>query len=96
MQAGPGSVDRIRALVGAPPDGADVVLDFVGADPTLSTARQVVATGGQLMLVGLAGGGLPVRPVADEPPPMETGVMVPFWGTRAELREVIALRSSLP
>ncbi|MCW3818701.1 NAD(P)-dependent alcohol dehydrogenase [Micromonospora sp. DR5-3] len=93
VQAGPDSVDRIRALVGAPPDGADVVLDFVGADPTLSTARQVVATGGQLLLVGLAGGTLPVRPVADEPPavPLETGVMVPFWGTRAELQEVIAL-----
>ncbi|MEU2616307.1 zinc-binding dehydrogenase [Micromonospora sp. NPDC007271] len=93
VQAGPDSVDRIRALVGPPPDGADVVLDFVGADPTLTTARQVVATGGQLMLVGLAGGTLPVRPVADEPPtvPFETSVMMPFWGTRAELQEVIAL-----
>lgn len=93
VQAGPDSVDRIRALVGAPPDGADVVLDFVGADPTLTTARQVVATGGQVLLVGLAGGTLPVRPVADAPPtlPLETSVEVPFWGTRAELREVIAL-----
>ncbi|KKK07658.1 NAD(P)-dependent alcohol dehydrogenase [Micromonospora sp. HK10] len=93
VQAGPDSVDRIRALVGSPPDGADVVLDFVGADPTLTTARQVVATGGQVLLVGLAGGTLPVRPVADEPPtlPLETSVEVPFWGTRAELREVIAL-----
>ncbi|NES32010.1 alcohol dehydrogenase catalytic domain-containing protein [Micromonospora terminaliae] len=93
VQAGPDSVDRIRALVGPPPDGADVVLDFVGADPTVTTARQVVATGGQVLLVGLAGGTLPVRPVADEPPtlPLETAVEVPFWGTRAELQEVIAL-----
>jgi propanol-preferring alcohol dehydrogenase len=93
VQAGPDSVDRIRALVGPPPDGADVVLDFVGADPTVTTARQVVATGGHLLLVGLAGGTLPVRPVADEPPtvPLETTVEVPFWGTRAELQEVIAL-----
>ncbi|MFI2652839.1 MULTISPECIES: NAD(P)-dependent alcohol dehydrogenase [Micromonospora] len=96
VQAGPDSVDRIRALVGPPPDGADVVLDFVGADPTLTTARQVVATGGQVLLVGLAGGTLPVRPVADEPPtvPLETAVEVPFWGTRAELQEVIALARS--
>ncbi|MEU1688159.1 NAD(P)-dependent alcohol dehydrogenase [Micromonospora sp. NPDC005707] len=93
VQAGPDSVDRIRALVGPPPDGADVVLDFVGADPTVTTARQVVATGGRVLLVGLAGGTLPVRPVADEPPtvPLETSVEVPFWGTRAELQEVIAL-----
>lgn len=93
VQGGPDSVDRIRALVGPPPDGADVVLDFVGADPTVTTARQVVATGGQVLLVGLAGGTLPVRPVADEPPtvPLETMVEVPFWGTRAELQEVIAL-----
>ncbi|MFC0032156.1 NAD(P)-dependent alcohol dehydrogenase [Micromonospora chaiyaphumensis] len=93
VQAGPDSVDRIRALVGPPPDGADVVLDFVGADPTVTTARQVVATGGQVLLVGLAGGTLPVRPVADEPPtvPLETMVEVPFWGTRWELQEVIAL-----
>ncbi|MFG3603381.1 NAD(P)-dependent alcohol dehydrogenase [Micromonospora chersina] len=96
VQAGPDSVDRIRALVGPPPDGADVVLDFVGADPTVTTARQVVATGGQVLLVGLAGGTLPVRPVADEPPtvPLETVVQVPFWGTRAELQEVIALARS--
>ncbi|SCL48756.1 NAD(P)-dependent alcohol dehydrogenase [Micromonospora chersina] len=96
VQAGPDSVDRIRALVGPPPDGADVVLDFVGADPTVTTARQVVATGGQVLLVGLAGGTLPVRPVADEPPtvPLETAVEVPFWGTRAELQEVIALARS--
>ncbi|TYB35656.1 NAD(P)-dependent alcohol dehydrogenase [Micromonospora sp. AP08] len=96
VQAGPDSVDRIRALVGPPPDGADVVLDFVGADPTVTTARQVVATGGQVLLVGLAGGTLPVRPVADEPPtvPLETAVQVPFWGTRSELQEVIALARS--
>ena len=93
VQAGPDAVDKIRELVGPAPDGADVVLDFVGAQPTLDTARQVVATGGQILLVGLAGGTLPVRPVADEPPPvpLETGVVVPFWGTRAELHEVIAL-----
>ncbi|MGY0007163.1 NAD(P)-dependent alcohol dehydrogenase [Micromonospora sp. I033] len=93
VQAGPDSVDRIRALVGPPPDGADVVLDFVGADATVTTARQVVATGGQVLLAGLAGGTLPVRPVADEPPtlPFEVAVEVPFWGTRAELQEVIAL-----
>ncbi|QDY08708.1 NAD(P)-dependent alcohol dehydrogenase [Micromonospora sp. HM134] len=93
VPAGPDTVDRIRELVGPAPDGADVVIDCVGLDATLTTARTVVATGGRLLLVGLGGGTLPVRPVADEPPtvPFETSVEVPFWGTRAELQEVIAL-----
>jgi propanol-preferring alcohol dehydrogenase len=93
VQAGPDTVDKIRAIVGPPPDGAEVVLDFVGAQPTVDTARQVVAGGGQVLLAGLSGGTLPVRPVAEEPPPLplETSVRVPFWGTRAELQEVIAL-----
>lgn len=93
VQAGPGAVDEIRALVGPPPDGADVVLDCVGADVTLTTARSVIATGGYLMMIGLGGGTLPIRPTAEEIPPlpMEANARVPFWGTRAELQEVIAL-----
>ncbi|MEH0846105.1 NAD(P)-dependent alcohol dehydrogenase [Micromonospora sp. CPCC 205711] len=93
VQAGPETVEKIREIVGPAPDGADVVIDCVGVDPTLTTARSVVSTGGRLLLVGLGGGTLPVRPVADEPPtmPLETSVVIPFWGTRAELQEVIAL-----
>lgn len=93
VQAGPAAVEQIRELTGPAPDGAEVVLDFVCVDATLATARQVVATGGQLTLVGLGGGTLPVTPTAEGPPPVpsETGVIVPFWGTRAELAEVIAL-----
>ncbi|SCG36301.1 NAD(P)-dependent alcohol dehydrogenase [Micromonospora coxensis] len=93
VQAGPEAVERIREIVGPAPDGADVVIDCVGVDATLTTARTVVATGGKLLLVGLGGGTLPVHPVADAPPtlPLETSVEIPFWGTRAELQEVIAL-----
>ncbi|WP_245675767.1 NAD(P)-dependent alcohol dehydrogenase [Micromonospora halophytica] len=93
VQAGPEAVERIREIVGPAPDGADVVIDCVGVDATLTTARTVVSTGGRLLLVGLGGGTLPVRPVADAPPtlPLETSVEIPFWGTRAELQEVIAL-----
>jgi propanol-preferring alcohol dehydrogenase len=39
---------HIRDLVGPAPGGADVVLDFVGADPTLKLGASVVSTGGQL------------------------------------------------
>jgi propanol-preferring alcohol dehydrogenase len=83
---------KIRELVGPRPGGAEAVFDFVGADPTVKLAASVVSTGGRLMLVGLAGGTLPIKPgVGDIGVPMETQVIVPFWGTRAELAEVIAL-----
>ncbi|MBO4210558.1 NAD(P)-dependent alcohol dehydrogenase [Micromonospora echinofusca] len=93
VQAGPDAVEQIRTILGPPPDGADVVLDCVGADATLTTARSVVATGGHLRLVGLAGGTLPIRPTAEDIPPVpfEADTRMPFWGTRAELQEVIAL-----
>lgn len=82
----------IRDLVGPAPGGADAVFDFVGVNPTLTLAASVVSTGGRLMLVGLGGGSLSIRPgVADIGIPMETRVTVPFWGTRVELAEVIAL-----
>jgi propanol-preferring alcohol dehydrogenase len=82
----------IRELVGPAPGGAEAVFDFVGVDPTVKLAASIVATGGRLMLVGLGGGTLQVKPgVADIGIPMEARVVVPFWGTRAELAEVIAL-----
>jgi propanol-preferring alcohol dehydrogenase len=79
---------KIRELVGPPPGGADVVLDFVGAQGTVDLARAVVSIGGDVAIVGLAGGALPVGFGAL---PLEVRVTVPFWGTRTELAEVIAL-----
>jgi Zn-dependent alcohol dehydrogenases len=79
---------NIRALVGPPPGGADVVLDFVGAAATVDLARAVVTTGGDVAIVGLAGGAIPV---GFGTVPFEARVSVTFWGTRAELAEVIAL-----
>jgi propanol-preferring alcohol dehydrogenase len=53
----------------------------------------VVAAGGQLMLIGLGGGTLCLRPTAEDipPVPLEASARIPFWGTRAELREVLDL-----
>jgi propanol-preferring alcohol dehydrogenase len=82
----------IRDLVGPPPGGADAVFDFVGVDQTLALAASVVSTGGRLLLPGLAGGTLAIHPgVSATGVPFETQVTMPFWGTRAELAEVIAL-----
>jgi propanol-preferring alcohol dehydrogenase len=78
----------IRDLVGPAPGGADVVFDFVGAQATLDLARSIVTTGGDVVIVGLAGGALPV---GFGTVPFETRVVLSFWGTRAELAEVIAL-----
>jgi propanol-preferring alcohol dehydrogenase len=92
MKSDADAIRHIRDLVGPPPGGVDVVLDFVGADPTLVLGRSVVSTGGQLVLVGLAGGTLPmIAGVSPDGVPFETRVVMPFWGTRAELSEVIAL-----
>jgi propanol-preferring alcohol dehydrogenase len=88
IQSDPQATARIRALVGPSPGGADVVLDFVGAPTTVEIARAVVTTGGDVAIVGLAGGSLPVGFGTF---PFEARVTVPFWGTRAELAEVIAL-----
>lgn len=81
----------IRELVGPPPGGADVVLDNVSVDPTLQLGASVVATGGWLMLVGLGGGTLPLTVGLAPTIPLEARLTIPFWGTRAELVEVISL-----
>jgi propanol-preferring alcohol dehydrogenase len=58
----------------------------------VKVGASVVATGGVLAIAGFAGGTLTLRPgVGNIGIPMETRVVVPFWGTRAELAEVIAL-----
>lgn len=88
IRADQDAVRAIRDLAGPSPGGADVVLDCVGSAATVDIARAVVTTGGDIAIVGLGGGMLPVGFGAL---PMETRVIVPFWGTRAELAEVIAL-----
>ncbi|HMO48106.1 MAG TPA: NAD(P)-dependent alcohol dehydrogenase [Rubrivivax sp.] len=80
------AAEQIRALVGA--RGADVALDFVGAQPTVELCAAVVGRASRLTIVGLAGGTL--HYAADQPP-YGCEVSVPYWGTRAELIEVIAL-----
>jgi propanol-preferring alcohol dehydrogenase len=82
------AIGGVRALVGRGPGGADVVLDFVGSQDTLDLARATVSTGGDIVIVGLAGGRLPA---GFGTLPFETRVTMTFWGTKAELAEVIAL-----
>lgn len=68
--------------------GADLVLDFVGADATLDLAAKVAGVGSALSIVGLAGGSLPIK---FGTVPLECSVSIPYWGTRDELIEVLRL-----
>jgi propanol-preferring alcohol dehydrogenase len=68
--------------------GAMVVLDFVGIDQTLSTAREAVRQNGQIVVVGLGGGTLPFQAGAL---PYGSSVSSIFGGSTAELAEVVAL-----
>jgi len=70
------------------PDGASVVLDFVGNSSTLALAAGSVAQGGDVTFVGRGGGELRVAPGLI---PYETTIRMPTWGTVAELGEVVAL-----
>jgi propanol-preferring alcohol dehydrogenase len=81
--------DGVRAEIG--PDGANVVLDFVGNNATLALAAGSVAQGGDLTFVGRGGGELRVAPGLI---PYESTVRMPTWGTVPELAEVVALARS--
>lgn len=74
---------------GSPGGGADLVLDFVGAQETLDGGAALLAPGGQLVIVGSGGGRLEVRKGADVV--RGWGVNAPFWGTRDDLSEVVSL-----
>jgi propanol-preferring alcohol dehydrogenase len=68
--------------------GAQLVLDFVGAQPTLQLATQLARADGEITIVGLAGGTLPV---AFGAVPFECPVAIPYWGSVVELMEVLDL-----
>ncbi len=68
--------------------GADLVLDFVGSDQTLATAAAVMRPLGDLTLVGLGGGTLPVSFFSV---PYEVSIQSTYWGNRTELVEVMEL-----
>jgi len=81
-----GAADRVRALTGG--RGAEAVFDFVGAPPTTAIAAAAVAIEGDIALVGIGGGALPV---GFGSPPFEVSVTAPYWGSRSELIEVLDL-----
>ncbi|QLJ02618.1 NAD(P)-dependent alcohol dehydrogenase [Streptomyces sp. NEAU-sy36] len=71
--------------------GAQAVFDFVGVEPTVRTAAAVAGVEADVTLVGIGGAALPV---GFGLLPFEVSVTAPYWGTRAELIEVLALARS--
>jgi propanol-preferring alcohol dehydrogenase len=80
------AADAVREITGGV--GAEAVFDFVGAEPTVRTAGALAAVEGDVTIVGIGGGALPV---GFGLLPFEVSVSAPYWGSRAELVEVLAL-----
>ncbi|QBE48727.1 alcohol dehydrogenase catalytic domain-containing protein [Leucobacter triazinivorans] len=70
--------------------GADVVLDFVGVQPTVDLALAVVRGGGAIRFVGLGGGHFDYAASASELP-WGVNIERAYGGTRSELLEVLGL-----
>jgi alcohol dehydrogenase, propanol-preferring len=86
LLSGDEAVTRIKDMTRG--QGAQLVLDMVGVDPTLRMAAQVARVRGHLTIVGLGGGALPVNFFSL---PHECSVASPYWGFIGELMEVVTL-----
>jgi alcohol dehydrogenase, propanol-preferring len=67
---------------------ADVVLDFVGLQATIDLGRKLVRAGGDFTIVGLGGGVMQYGPGRIA---WGARVATPFYGSIAEMRELLAL-----
>ncbi|GAA3890633.1 NAD(P)-dependent alcohol dehydrogenase [Leifsonia kafniensis] len=78
------AVATIKELTGGL--GANAVFDFVGIQPTVNIAGAAVAAEGDVTIVGIGGGSLPVGfgVIA-----YDAAVRAPYWGSRSELIEVL-------
>jgi propanol-preferring alcohol dehydrogenase len=83
------AAQTIRDLTGG--RGADVVIDFVGATTTLELARGVARSMGDVTIVGIAGGEIPLSFFSQ---PYEVSIATTYWGSRPELTELLALAAS--
>ena len=68
--------------------GADVLLDFVGAEATIELARTAARPLGDATIVGIAGGTVPLSFFSQ---PFEVSIQTTYWGSRPELVELLDL-----
>ena len=86
VEAGEDAPEAVRELTGG--RGVTVVLDCVGTDATLALDAAAVATGGSVMVIGVAGGTLPLTFATM---PFDASITHPYWGSAIELAEVLEL-----
>jgi propanol-preferring alcohol dehydrogenase len=86
LLSGDAAVTRIKDITRG--QGAELVLDMVGVNPTLKMAGQVARMLGHLTIVGLGSGAVPVN---FHGPAKECSVAAPYWGYIPELMEVVSL-----
>ena len=84
-----GAPSAIRAITDG--HGADVVLDFVGAQATVTLATSIVAPDGALRFVRLGGGTFEFSASPVSPLPWGVDVRRSYAGTRRDQRAVIEL-----
>lgn len=80
------AVERIRQITG--PRGAALVLDCVGVQPTMDLGAKLLGRNSVWTIVGLGGGRHDFRHGST---PYGVSVSIPYWGSRVELMEVIAM-----
>ncbi|WP_326545611.1 NAD(P)-dependent alcohol dehydrogenase [Mycolicibacterium sp. ND9-15] len=80
------AAEAIKDLTGG--RGADVLLDFVGAEATIELSRAAARPLGDATIVGIAGGSVPLSFFSQ---PYEVSIQTTYWGTRPELVELLQL-----
>ncbi len=80
------AADRILAITG--PRGAGLVLDCVGVQPTLDLGAKLLGRNSAWTVVGLGGGHHDFHHGSI---PYGVSMSIPYWGSRVELIEVIAM-----
>ena len=80
------AAEQIRQITG--PRGAGLVLDCIGVQPTLDLGAKLLGRNSVWTIVGLGGGRHEFRHGST---PYGTSMSIPYWGSRVELMEVIAM-----
>ncbi|HEX6997219.1 MAG TPA: NAD(P)-dependent alcohol dehydrogenase [Gammaproteobacteria bacterium] len=80
------AAERIRQITG--PRGAGLVLDCIGVQATVDLGARLLGRDSVWTIVGLGGGRHDFRHGST---PYGTSLSIPYWGSRIELMEVIAM-----
>ncbi len=83
---GAAAAERIRKIAGSP--GAALVLDCVGVQATIDLGAKLLGRNSIWTILGLGGGHHDFHHGST---PYGTAVSIPYWGSRVELMEVIAM-----